>query len=131
MLNITIADVKRKARIRETTYDADIQALLDESQIVVEGQLADYDGTDATAVATVRLGVLEVLAGMALKEHANEEDQDDVSIGPLKIGETKQSQTRLQRGKELEAQGWERLAPYLKTNQSTTNTGGFFSFEVM
>jgi hypothetical protein len=122
---ITPAQIKQKARIDGTTYNADILDLIDEMNLVVQNKLLDHvDATDPLVKATLDLGFKEVVAGMFVASLANEETGGSFSAGIVKIDESKGLKDRSKNGSELEAKGWNRLKPYLKSDD-------FFDFGVV
>jgi hypothetical protein len=122
---ITPAQIKQKARLEGTTYDADIQDLIDEMNLVVQNKLLDnVDATDPLVKATLDLGFKEVVAGMFVASLANEETGGSFLAGIVKIDESKGVKDRSKNGSELEAKGWNRLKHYLKSDD-------FFDFGVV
>jgi hypothetical protein len=122
---ITTAQIKQKARLEGTTYDDDIKDLIDEMDLVVQNKLLDHvDATDPLVKATLDLGFKEVVAGMFVTSLANEETGGSFSAGIVKIDESKGVKERSKNGSVLEAKGWGRLKPYLKSDD-------FFDFGVV
>ncbi len=113
-ITITTADVKRKAGIdaADTTYDTAIAALITEMQGPLEHSIADLylnDTANAELQATLKLGILEMIAGELVEQIRREAgSSEDFSIAGLSVG---QSQAR---GVDMVQQGATRLAPYLK-----------------
>lgn len=113
-ISITRADVKRKAMIAsaDTSYDTMVDSLISEMQpatefSIVDASLADTGNTGLQA--TLKLGILEIIAGELLQQLAREMGANEqFSIGGVTIGEM------AQHGPELVQQGAERLAPYMK-----------------
>lgn len=110
-ITITTADVKRKAMVSVADYDSSIAALITEMQPALEYSVADtyLTDTNASLQATLKLGMLEMIAGEFLEQLRREAGAtDQFSVAGIAVGEA------VQTGVELVQQGATRLAPYLK-----------------
>lgn len=117
--------IRQKARIDHSDYDQDIYDLIQEMDLVVQGQLQEgLDTTNQILKATLELGFKEVVAGTFLQSLAAEDSGGSFTAGIVKIDEGKGIQERAKRGSELEDKGWQRLKPYLKPSD-------FFGFGVV
>jgi len=111
---ITLADVKRKAGIDSTNtdYDSAISSLISEMQGPLEYSIADCylnDTTNTNLQATLRLGILEMIAGEFAEQLRREPGgSEQFGIAGLTMGPAGVT------GVELIQQGATRLAPYLK-----------------
>lgn len=114
-ITITAADVKRKVMIdaADATYDSSISSLVTEMQGPIEYSIADCYMSDTANVklqATLKLGMLEIIAGEFLEQLRREVGStEQISINGVSIGEF------TQRGLDLIQQGATRLSPYLKS----------------
>jgi len=112
-ITITTAEVKRKAMVTVSDYDASISALISETQPALEYSIADSylaATSDTNLQATLKLGILEVITGEFLEQLRREVGAaEQFSVAGLAMGESPQ------RGVDLIQQGATRLAPYLKS----------------
>jgi hypothetical protein len=111
-ITITAADVKRKAMIDSTTYDTSITSLITEMQAPLQYSIADayLNSSDTNLQATLKLGILEIIAGEFLEQLRREAGaSEEFSAGGISIGSSSV------RGVDLIQQGASRLAPYLKS----------------
>ncbi len=114
-ITIAVADIKRKAMISssDTTYDSAITSLIAEMQGPIEYSIADnyLSATSNTNLqATLKLGILEVIAGEFLEQLRREfGSAEEASIAGVTIGASAVS------GVDLVQQGATRLAPFLKS----------------
>ncbi len=112
-ISIIVADVKRKAGIDSaiTTYDTAITSLITEMQSPLEYSIADCyldDTSNAKLQATLKLGMLEMIAGECVEQLRREVGgSEEFSIAGLSVGAAV-------RGVDLIQQGATRLSPYLK-----------------
>ncbi|MCX8053184.1 MAG: hypothetical protein N3B12_05200 [Armatimonadetes bacterium] len=112
-ITITTADVKRKAMITTSDYDSSISALIAEMQPALEYSIADpylAATLDEKLQATLKLGMLEIIAGEFLEQLRREVGaSEQFGVAGLSMGSANQT------GIELVQQGATRLAPYLKS----------------
>jgi hypothetical protein len=96
----------------ETTYDADIDALIAEMQPSVEYTIADVylnDTGNTKLQAVLKLGILEVLSGEFLQQLYREAGaSESFRAGSIEIG------VRAAHGTKLLEQGTSRLRPFRK-----------------
>ena len=114
MLTITSDEIKRKCMIgiSETGFDADIDALIIEMQPAIEFTIdPDFlsDTADAGLQASLRLGVLELMAAEFLAQLCRQPGySEEFSVGGVRVGQFQQ------RGQELQTAGAARLGPFRK-----------------
>lgn len=114
-ISITVSDVKRKAGIdsANTAHEAAIASLISEMQGPLEYSITDQylsDTSDANLQATLKLGILEMIAGEFVEQLKREiGSTEQFTIAGLSLGPSAVA------GVELIQQGATRLAPYLKS----------------
>ncbi|MCE5197348.1 MAG: hypothetical protein ABFD54_04980 [Armatimonadota bacterium] len=113
-ISITAAEVKRKAMVSVSDYDASIASLIAEMQPALEYSIADSylsDTTNTNLQATLKLGILEMITGEFIEQLRREIGaSEEFSAGGVSV-----SASAL-RGVDIIQQGATRLAPYLKTS---------------
>lgn len=110
-ITITTAEVKHKAAIAEadTSRDTAVSALITEMQGPLEHSIAESCLEDPSLQATLKLGMLEIIAGEFLEQMRREVGAtEEFSTAGVSVGAS------AVRGIELVQQGAARLAPYLK-----------------
>lgn len=113
-ISITAAEVKRKAGVdsANTAYDTSISSLITEMQGPLEYSIADAyidDSSDAKLQATLKLGMLEMIAGEFVEQLRREIGAtEQFGIAGLTMGSSSAT------GTDMIQQGATRLAPYLK-----------------
>lgn len=122
-LVVTVATVRAKCRIPDTSLDAEIDALIDEQLPVIEYSiLAEHIANtgDTGLQATLNLGAAEVIAGEFLAQTFREPGVAEViEIGELKIGDRLPPRAPINDPHLLKDQGWKRLAPYVKPHSAS------------
>lgn len=114
-ITITAADVKRKAGIESanTSYDTAIGSLITEMQGPLEYSITDSylnDTSDTKLQATLKLGMLEMIAGEFVEQLRREIGAtEQFGIAGVTVGASTAT------GVNLIQQGATRLAPYLKS----------------
>lgn len=114
-LPLTIADLKPLLALdaADTTFDADLTALLTAQQTTLEYMLDPAilaaSAGSAGLAATLTLGVAEALAGEFLRRQARAPGAtDDFHLGPLTVSASR-TDNQAQLGDRLAAQGLKRL----------------------
>lgn len=117
-ISITASEVKRKAMIAadDTSHDSEISNLITEMQPAIEAEILQKILTQTSNTglqAVLKLGILEIITGEFLEQLLRAEGAgESFSAGGISIG------TPLRTGKDLIAQGANRLLPYLAVTNS-------------
>ena len=126
-LIITLAEIKRQCAIGDTSQDAAITALLAAEQLAHEYALdpgilglAVAVGGDAGLLATLTLGVGEILAGDYLQTAARAGSLVGFRVSSLAFS-IAPGQTPGQLGSGLTKQGLARLSPFTRSARSRTS----------
>jgi len=134
-ISITTADVKRKCMVSTSEHDSSISSLISEMQPALEHSIADAylnDTSNTNLQATLKLGMLEMIAGEFLEQLRREVGASgEVSVAGISLG------AEAQTGADLIQQGATRLAPYLKaalplmseSMPASTTSGGRLTFD--
>ncbi len=115
MLTVTRQAVKRKLRLTGTTYDAEIDALIDEMLPAIRYAIEPsvLSNPEADLLSTLNLGALEVIAGEFSATLWREMGAGvGFRLGWLQVLPPQRYDPADPSG--LKAQGWARLSPYLR-----------------
>ncbi|MCH8274216.1 MAG: hypothetical protein IH851_05450 [Armatimonadetes bacterium] len=119
-LTVTRATIKEKCRITVTDFDTEIDNLITEQKPVIEFAILDAhvnDTSNTGLVKTLDLGAAEVVAGEFLAQAMREPGAGEVlEFSDVRFGSRPPAQFKVPINDPffLKAQGWVRLAPYLK-----------------
>jgi hypothetical protein len=128
-LSVTLSVVKAKCRISVTDFDTEITNLIGEQLPPIEFSiLAEHvaDTGNVDLQKTLNLGAAEIIAGEFLAQSFREPGAaEELVIGDVTFGSRLARAATISDPFGLKAQGWARLAPYLKptlTSQRATRT---------
>lgn len=115
MITVSAVRVRKKARLDET-YDADIQETIDEMVPYIESKIEQeyLDTEDTNIQAIINLGATEIIVGEFLGELIGEEEEVDLTLGPIKVSEKNKSKEKTITSNDWINKGWKRLKLYLK-----------------
>jgi len=124
-LTVTVAAVRAKCRIADTTYDTEIDALIDEHLAVIEySVLAEHIANtgDSGLQATLNLAATEMIAGEFLAQSFREPGvAEELQVGELTIGNRLPPRALIIDPYMLKEQGIKRLSPFLKPRAASQN----------
>ncbi len=119
-LSVTRAKVKERCGITGTTYDAPIDNLITDHVAAVEFAVRPEhiaDTGNSGLQATLNLGAMEIVCGEFVEQLYREPGAlEMVRLGDFELFPPSSRHWGL--GFDLKAQGWARLAPYLKADPS-------------
>lgn len=124
-LTIDPARIKEKCAVSGSGYDDAIDHLIAELSPVIEYRIRAecLDASEAGLLATLDLGATEIVCGEFLAQRLREEgalvEVEDAGVitRPYLYGSLRDPY-------ELQAQGWERLGPYLKRSFGGSSAPG-------
>lgn len=115
MVNISVAEIKKKLSFEDDEYDEKIQSVLDTylASILRELRPNILSETNPSDCSVISAGICLVLAGYFLLELSNrEEDAEEVSFTGLKLPASDITKKRLSRSKSMRTEGWALLEDY-------------------